>query len=54
VEVCIYNISTKTSSNQSPFDKISKSGDSGHGGDILHILATYTEAQAKDYDVNDI
>jgi hypothetical protein len=53
VEVCIYNISTRRSLNQAHFDKISKSGGSGGSGGSLHTLATYTEAEAKDYDVND-
>jgi hypothetical protein len=38
VEVCIYNISTKRSSNYASFDKISKSGDGGHSGGILDTL----------------
>jgi hypothetical protein len=32
VEILLYNTSTKRSSNQAPFDKISKSGDSGSSG----------------------
>jgi hypothetical protein len=44
VEILLFYISIKRSSNLAPFDKISKSGDSG---DILDTLATYTEVQAK-------
>jgi hypothetical protein len=36
-------IPTKRISNLAPFDKISKSGDGGHSGDILDTLATYSE-----------
>jgi hypothetical protein len=35
VEILFVNTSTKGSSNLAPFDKISKSGDGGHSGDIL-------------------
>jgi hypothetical protein len=37
VEIRFYNTSTRRSSDIAPFDKISKSGDSGHGhsGDTL-------------------
>jgi hypothetical protein len=39
VEILVYDIYTKRSSNLAPFDnKISKSGD---GGDIFHILSKY-------------
>jgi hypothetical protein len=44
----------QNNSNLAPFVKISKSGDGGCSGDILDTLATSIEAQAKDYDVNDI
>jgi hypothetical protein len=35
VEICLYNTSTKRSSNRAPFDKISKSGDGVGSGDIF-------------------
>ena len=35
VEILFVNTSTKTSSNQPPFDKISKSGDGGYSGGIF-------------------
>jgi hypothetical protein len=54
VEITTYNTFTNIGSNLTPFGNISKSGDGGHSGDILHTLATFTEAQAKDYNVNDI
>jgi len=38
VEIVLYNISTKRSSNLAPFYKISKSGDGGGSGDISVIL----------------
>jgi hypothetical protein len=40
VEILICNISTKRSLNLAPFDKISKSGDGGLGGDTFLTLAT--------------
>ena len=38
VEIYTYNASTKRSPNHVPFDKISESGDGGHGGGYLHNL----------------
>jgi hypothetical protein len=35
VEIVLYNISTRRSSNQALFDKISNSGDGGGSGDIF-------------------
>jgi hypothetical protein len=37
VEILLVDTSTKRSSNPAPFDKISKSGDSGGSGDIFSI-----------------
>jgi hypothetical protein len=45
VEISVYDTSTKRSPNIAPFNKISKSGAGGHGGDILHTLAIFTEIQ---------
>jgi hypothetical protein len=40
VEICLYNTSTKRSSNLAPFDKISKSGDGEGSGDISVLLCS--------------
>jgi hypothetical protein len=52
VDICTCNTSTKRSSNQAPFDKISKSGDGGGSGGTLDTLVIFTEVQAKHFDVN--
>jgi hypothetical protein len=41
-EILLFYTSTKRSSNYASFDKISKSGDSGRSGGILHTLAIST------------
>jgi hypothetical protein len=45
VEILVYDASTKRSSNLTPFDKISKSGDGGGSGDILVIKEVMAEVR---------
>jgi hypothetical protein len=52
VEILLFYISIKRSSNLAPFDKISKSGDGGPSGDILDTLTTSIKSKRrKDHDV---
>jgi hypothetical protein len=51
LEISVYDTSTKRGSNQAPFDKISKSGDSGHSGGILDTLTISNKSKRKRHDV---
>jgi hypothetical protein len=51
VEIYTCNNSTKRSLIRAPFYKISKSGDGGRSGGILHTLTTSIKSKRKDHDV---
>jgi hypothetical protein len=54
VEILFLDTSTKRSSNYAPFDKVSKSGDSGRSGGILDTLAISTAVYSrKNYEIDD-
>jgi hypothetical protein len=42
-----FDTSTNRSSNLAPFDKMTKSGDGGHSGDVLDTLTIFPEIQPK-------